>query len=652
MRPRTEQQALLPRVRGLFVLLVVLVQGVQLVEWLDADTPLWPHRALGALALAATVAWAVGLHRRQRPYLLLDLLLLVSLVVAGWGLGRPGALIGVLIGVASLRALYGQRRSVVAMVVGVLLAYAVVGTLTWGIPDAFDSELAAVAVGLGALATVIRLVGEVLAAHDLASSWDGVLTGAAEDLVGATELDDVERGVTGALERLERVAPDAGGGLWAATIPPGAIPRTGEELATAAASRELDRTAPRLARVLRRLESDRALARDRVLSEQRFRGLAEGSQDAIYVLETWPVLRWRYLNPAAQRVLGVTAEEAARDPEVVLARVHPRDRAQLLRSSDGYGVLLAPARFRVIREDDQRVTWLEANELVIERAEGRPRVVQGVARDVTRQWNEEIALRRALQQQAAAAEDLRHLDEMKSMFLRAVSHELRTPLTAVLGAAITLRRRHELAEEQVEALLEAIRRQATRLGGLLEDLLDVDRLSRGIVEPERSSVDVLALVRRVVAMADDTGRPVTVDGQAVVVDVDGPKVERIVDNLVRNAVTHTPAGTRVRVEVRPTRAGVVISVEDDGPGVPVELRDRIFEPFAQGASTREAPSPGTGIGLALVSKLAELHGGNVRVEQPDGGGARFVVTLPSSPPEHLRRVRGDDDRSLTRIAPD
>jgi PAS domain S-box-containing protein len=646
MRADSDRKSLLPRVRDLFLLLVVLVHLVQVVEWLDAGTALWPHRSVAAAALLASLAWGVALHRRGRASLLLDVLLVAAIVGAGWGLGYPNSVIALLVGVSQLRALYGERGAGVRGISGILLAYVALAFVFGGVDGLLDPGVVVVVVGLGAIALVIRLVGEVLASHDLASRWDAVLTEATEELLGATDMETIERCVDGALQRLERVAPQAGGGLWAQTVPTGAVPRSAAELTDAAERRELAETAPRLARVLRRLDGDRRLARERVASERRFRVLAEESGDAIYVLElgAWPV--WRYLNPAAQRLLGVSSEEARRDPEVVFERIHPEDRSLVFRAGGEDGVIEAPVRFRLVRQSDDQVTWLEVREVVLERSGGHPHVVQGVARDVTRQWSEEVALRRALQQQERAAEELRALDEMKSMFLRAVSHELRTPLTAVLGAAMTLQRRRELSDEQADALLDAINRQAHRLERLLEDLLNVDRLSRGDVEPERSPTDLVALVHRVVAAFEDESHPVSVVGGDVVVDVDAPKVERIVDNLLRNAGKHTPPGTPIRVEVTAEDGGAVLSVEDEGPGVPPELRRRVFEPFAQGQNVREVASPGTGIGLALVSKLAEIHGGQAWIEDPPAGGARFVVTLPGTSTMRAGNV------ALSRFAPD
>jgi signal transduction histidine kinase len=216
---------------------------------------------------------------------------------------------------------------------------------------------------------------------------------------------------------------------------------------------------------------------------------------------------------------------------------------------------------------------------------------------------------------------------MKNTFLAAVSHELRSPLTSILGLAATLEQVREPGSEEGD-LLERLAANARKLDRLLRDLLDIDRLNRGIVTPNYRSVDVGHLVRRTVDNLDLLGgRRVLVEAGRVPAEVDPAKVERIVENLIANAVRHTRPETAIWVRAWSERDGVAIAVEDAGPGVPEDLQRAIFEPFRQGP-TASPHSPGTGIGLSLVSMFAELHGGRAWVQDRDGGGASFRVFLP------------------------
>jgi signal transduction histidine kinase len=234
----------------------------------------------------------------------------------------------------------------------------------------------------------------------------------------------------------------------------------------------------------------------------------------------------------------------------------------------------------------------------------------------------------AAREQRAAAE-LRAVDEMKTTFLRAVSHDLRTPLTVILGVALTLERsEHLLSPEERLELVRRLGTNARKLDRLLADLLDLERLSRGIVEPNRRPTDVGALVRQLASGMDAlASQPLTVEAPSVVVWVDAPKVERIVENLLINVVKHTPPGTPVWVKVVGQHEGVLIAVEDAGPGLSPEQRGVVFDVFQRGA-TAAPHAPGVGIGLSLVSSFAELHGGRAWVEDRPGGGCSFKVLLP------------------------
>jgi PAS domain S-box-containing protein len=277
--------------------------------------------------------------------------------------------------------------------------------------------------------------------------------------------------------------------------------------------------------------------------------------------------------------------------------------------------------------------------------QGRPTGELLIARDVSERRQAERDLRdslareqaaferlsAALQGEQAASEHLRALDEMKDAFLQAVSHDLRTPLTSVLGIAMTLRRSHQLLPARdVSELLDRLEGNARKLDRLLTNLLDLERLARGTLHPDRRLVDLGELVRRIVKETRPEllgERPVSLATAAVLIAVDSPMVERIVENLLANAARHTRAGTPVWVRVEASCGGALIVVEDAGPGVPAEVRQAIFEPFRQGPSIT-AHAPGSGIGLALVAHFASMHGGRTWVQERPQGGASFHVFLP------------------------
>jgi signal transduction histidine kinase len=229
-----------------------------------------------------------------------------------------------------------------------------------------------------------------------------------------------------------------------------------------------------------------------------------------------------------------------------------------------------------------------------------------------------------------------------------VSHELRSPLTSILGLSLTLEQQELPVSEQQE-LLGRLALNARKLDRLLKDLLDIDRLSRGIVTPMVRPSDLASIVGRTVESLDVLDqRSILVKTEPVTVPVDAAKIERIVENLVMNAVRHTDPDVGIWVRVWPQDGGAVIAVEDDGPGVPLELRHEIFEPFRQGP-TSSAHAPGTGIRLSLVAMFVNLHGGRAWVQDREGGGASFRVFLPGDTADH-RTGTGQRQGAPTTVA--
>ena len=267
------------------------------------------------------------------------------------------------------------------------------------------------------------------------------------------------------------------------------------------------------------------------------------------------------------------------------------------------------------------------------------RILRGLMVDITERKRAEEALRasehqysEAFRREREAAQQLRELDAMKNTFLEAVSHDLRTPLTTILGSALTLEQAFgEMPTEDAADLVHRIAGSARKLERLLGDLLDLDRLQRGIVSPQRRPVNLAELVGRAVEESENpAGRPIDVDVAAAQVALDAAKVERIVENLVANALRHTPSDAHVWVIATVQSDGVLLRVDDDGAGIPAELRDDVFEPFRQVPGSAAEHSPGVGIGLSLVRRFAELHGGRAWLEERPGGGSSFRVFLPDA----------------------
>jgi len=233
---------------------------------------------------------------------------------------------------------------------------------------------------------------------------------------------------------------------------------------------------------------------------------------------------------------------------------------------------------------------------------------------------------------AATATALDHLrlTELKHAFLTSVSHELRTPLTAVQGIALTLSRPDAdgLPADARDDLRARLQRNATKLGRLLNDLLDLDALKAGGLAPERRAVEIAPVIRTAFARITDTAhRPTQLSiPETLNAFVDPVHLQRIAENLIANVVRHTPPGTKMWIEAYRDGSTLKVVVEDNGAGVPVDVRAHIFEAFRHGPSP-SAHSPGTGVGLTLVARFAELHGGDAWVEGRPGGGARFVVRL-------------------------
>ncbi|MDQ3993430.1 MAG: DUF4118 domain-containing protein [Actinomycetota bacterium] len=239
--------------------------------------------------------------------------------------------------------------------------------------------------------------------------------------------------------------------------------------------------------------------------------------------------------------------------------------------------------------------------------------------------------REQLQREALAAERLRSSDSMKTAILRAVSHDLRSPLTAIRVAAESLASPSvTLSEDDKARQLDTVRAESARLDRLVANLLDISRLEAGTAVSDQELVAVDELVSQALAALRREERiRVELPSDPPLVEVDPVQVERVLVNLLENALRLSPAEADVVIRVFSTADEVVLRVIDEGPGIPASDLDRIFEPFQH--STNGETRRGTGLGLAIARGFAEANGGRVWAESRPGEGACFVLAFPPAP---------------------
>jgi signal transduction histidine kinase len=230
-----------------------------------------------------------------------------------------------------------------------------------------------------------------------------------------------------------------------------------------------------------------------------------------------------------------------------------------------------------------------------------------------------------------ALRESRHELRLRRDWVRYLVHDLRNYLTKAIGDLALATRKAASDPAAAQGLVTRGEEELWRCTALLGDLLDVDRIKKGMLNLRRSPVDLVALLRSVAGNFRDTAARrrvqirVIADG-ALVAQVDAALVERVLSNLVANALRFAPEGTPVTLLATSREGGALLEVENRGPSIPPERMSEIFEPFVR--SDDQADAAGAGLGLAFCRLAVDLHGGTISVSEPEGGGARFRIDLP------------------------
>ncbi len=359
-------------------------------------------------------------------------------------------------------------------------------------------------------------------------------------------------------------------------------------------SRQLSETGGRLKVILERLEEEKARL------ESTFSGMVEG---VVLTDQRGDIL---HVNPAFREMFEIKGEVEGRSALEILASVASDD---------------------AIREVIQKANPVE-REILFEQP--KPRIFQVYFSPMRRDGK--------LFGVVSIFHDLtefRRLEEIRRDFVANVSHEVKTPLTVIRGYSETLLEEAASLPEAARRHLEIIFRHVTDLEHLMENLLNLSRIESGKDELLLQPVALKNFADRLLDRFTNQARVKSIelhneiDEKAPVLQADSFKLNQILSNLVDNAIKYTPSGGKIRIRSEANPEGYKIEVEDNGPGIPAEEQERIFERFYRLDKARSRDSGGTGLGLAIVKHLVLIHGGKIQVSSKIGSGSCFTIVLPN-----------------------
>jgi PAS domain S-box-containing protein len=372
------------------------------------------------------------------------------------------------------------------------------------------------------------------------------------------------------------------------------------------------------------------LARERARLENLFRRTFDNA--AVGVAHLGPDIRWQLLNDRACEILGWSREELL--GEDARAITLPEDRVLDESLIDGFrrGEIDSQYLEKRFRRKSGELVWVDFFVSCERDKSGDVSYYIAVLQDIT---------------------DRKRAEGAKDAFFGLISHELRSPLNALSGWLAVLR--SDTTPETRARAIQVADRSVWMLDRLIGDLLDASRIASGKLEIDREVFDLLEVVQGSIAMVEPIARSRGVSialrtpDEAPFVAGDPQRIDQILRNLMDNAVKFTPAGGRIHIAVTPSDdASVQIVISDTGRGIPRSMLTRIFDPLEQGEAGPRGAGRGLGLGLTIVARLVELHGGCVEAASDGlGCGTTFTVTLPTTPiPQRLVPTTQTDDSDL------
>lgn len=332
-----------------------------------------------------------------------------------------------------------------------------------------------------------------------------------------------------------------------------------------------------------------------------------------------------FVNPAYQQIWGRSAAEIYADPDVFVNSLHPEDRDRVLAEIEKQETGAYDVEYRVVRPDGT-IRWVRDRAFPIFNEKGEFYRIAGIAEDITE--------RKQMERQTLELAIERERVKVLRDFIGEASHDLKAPLTAINLKIYHLRRAQD--PERFQKHLDELGEISTRMNKLIDDLLTLARLDNMITKVD-AQVDIHSAIREILGhirlQADEKRVALQTDlcESSPVIQANVEDILRALTNLIENAVRYTPSGGLVNVQTRIHAHEVIIQVSDTGIGIPDDEINRVFERFYRASNARAAETSGTGLGLIIVKKIIEQHGGTVEVKSAVNQGTTFTVRIPIIP---------------------
>lgn len=359
-------------------------------------------------------------------------------------------------------------------------------------------------------------------------------------------------------------------------------------------------------------------------SEERFRQMAEKISEVFWMTDV-AKNNIMYISPAYEEIWNRSCDSLYENPQSFVLNIHPEDRDRVVAALAKQPLGEYDEEYRILQPNGQE-RWIRDRAFPIKNSAGEVDRIVGIAEDITEYKKTEQEVRLALAKE-------QELNELKSRFMSMTSHEFRTPLTTILSSAELLKNySHKLSDEKKQIHLARIQVSVQNLIQMLNDILLLGKAEAGKLEFNPELIDLREFCQGLVeefqlGVNDRLSLVFTDECPLSSVYMDEKLLGHILNNLITNAIKYSPAGSVVNFQLIYQDKSVIFRVQDSGIGIPQDELTHLFESFYRAKNVGNIP--GTGLGLPIVKKAVDLHGGIITVDSEVGVGTTFTVTIPS-----------------------